>query len=201
MPTVDTHNLVMEKMAVDIKLRFPCRFTASGCQMNLLMSDKANHEKCCQYEPYQCPGLNGPCNWSGNEEQLIQHLTDTHKWITLNGNPFLSELKSEGMNRYESYKKGTVVHYKDHYFLWCETKIATLSDDRMFTHFVIFIGQQSEANKYKYKCEIVNKSKGNRQMFEGIPNSIRDKSAFTDSECLVFNAFSANRYLNNGLLI
>ena len=75
-----------------------------------------------------------------------------------------------------------------------------ISDDRIFTFFVVFVGHQNEANKYKYKCEIVNKSNGSRLTFEGKPNSIRDKSSFTNSECLVFTSNTAKRYLDNGLL-
>ena len=74
------------------------------------------------------------------------------------------------------------------------------TDDSVFTYFLLFVDPQSVANKYKYKCEVLNKSNGNRLTFEGIPNSIRAKKSFTDSECLAFTTNTAKRYLHNGLL-
>ena len=199
MPTEDNHNLALEQMAVNMGLKFPCKFQTIGCQMTVLFSDKASHENCCKYEPYLCPGLSGPCNWSGNEEQLIQHLTDTHKWITLIGNRFLRTLQLETINIKESYKTSSILKYDNHHFIWCNAKKYSKFDE-IFTFFMVFIGQQSDAMKYKYKCEIVNKSNGSRLTFEGIPNSIRDKSWFKDSECLVFTSNTAKRYFDNGIL-
>ena len=197
MPTEDNHNLALEQMAVNMGLKFPCKFQTIGCQMSVLFSDKASHEKCCQYEPYICPGLNGPCNWSGNEEQLIEHLNDVHKLKPLIGNVF-NHIDMQTMTNLASYKSSTVIYYNNHYFIWCYNK---KSDDRLFTSFLVFIGQQSDANKYKYKCEIVNKSNGSRLTFKGIPNSIRDKRSLFDPECLVFTAKTAKHYLNNGSLV
>ena len=200
MPTEECHTLALEQIAVNIGLKFQCKFQALGCQTSLLLSEKANHEKCCQYEPFHCPGLDGPCNWSGNEEQLIQHLADVHKFQRLIGNNFHHQLDTKTLNNQESYKSAAVFHFNYQYFIWCFTKKFTKSDDRIFTYFVVFIGKQSDANKYKYKCEIVKKSNGSRLMFEGIPNSIRDKKSFTDSECLVFTSVTTKRYLDNGVL-
>ena len=201
MPTKDSHNLALVQMAANIGLKFQCKFQVLGCHMSVLLSDKASHEMYCRYALYLCPGLNGQCNWSGNEEELIQHLTGVHGLKIWKRNSFNTNLKKESMGHSKGYKKFAIFHYNNHYFIWCNTKSSfNLNGYQIFTYFLVFVGQQSDANKYKYKCEIVNKLNGNRLIFEGIPNSIRDKSSFTDSECLVFTSTTAKRYLHNGLL-
>ena len=92
-----------------------------------------------------------------------------------------------------------VVHYDNQYFMLCCEKKGK-SPDFIFKFFVVFIGQQSDAMKYKYKYEIVNQLNGNGLVFEGRPNSIRDETTLTDSDGLVFDLFTAKRFINNNKL-
>ena len=46
-------NLPMEKLAST--MWFPCKYSNSGCSLQLLYSDKPDHEDSCEFKPYQCP--------------------------------------------------------------------------------------------------------------------------------------------------
>ena len=103
------------------------------------------------------------------------------------------------MNDHNNHFWSYVVHYDNHYFMLCCEKKGK-SPDFIFKFFVVFIGQQSDAMKYKYKYEIVNQLNGNGLTFEGKPNSIREETALTDSDGLVFDLSTAKRFINNNKL-
>ena len=195
MPKEENHNLALEQMAVNMGLKFPCKFQASGCQISVLLSDKASHEMDCKYRPYIC--LFDHCdNRSDSIEHLVKHFTDDHKlpYHKCKGNRF-SQSSTEQILK-SKMSTITVVNYNDHYFMQCFIRSAGI----YFKYFPIYIGEQSDANKLRIKYEIVNNLNGNLFVFEGRPNSLRDKSWLTNSDGLLFDLDTAKRNMDNDKL-
>ena len=181
------------------KSRYPCKYQELGCKVTNWAIDFGGHERSCKYKPYTVPKVFGDCHWTGSVHQLIQHLTYHHKVVVTDGNHFVQRWKMEEMTDHNNNIWPNVVHYNNHYFMLCCEKRGK-SPDFVFKFFVVFIGQQSDAMKYKYKYEIVNQLNGNGLTFEGRPNSIREETALTDSDGLVFDLSTAKRFINNNKL-
>ena len=183
-----------------IKSRYACKYQEFGCKVTSSAIDYCDHDKNCQYKSYKCPKVFGDCHWSGSVQQLIQHLTHSHGVVIKKDNRcapiWQMELLIDNNKNFWPF----IIHYDNHYFMMCCQKRGR-SQDFIFKFFAIFIGQQSDAMKYKYKYEIVNQSNGNQLVFEGMPNSIRDEWAMTDSDGLVFDLSLAKRFNNNDFKI
>uniref|UniRef100_A0A8R1I880 RING-type E3 ubiquitin transferase n=1 Tax=Caenorhabditis japonica TaxID=281687 RepID=A0A8R1I880_CAEJA len=79
-PTPSVRNLGLEKIANTV--RFPCRFSNSGCPLNFHHIDKIEHEELCEYRPYSCPCPGASCKWQGALSDVMDHLKRVHKSIT-----------------------------------------------------------------------------------------------------------------------
>uniref|UniRef100_A0A8R1DP29 RING-type E3 ubiquitin transferase n=1 Tax=Caenorhabditis japonica TaxID=281687 RepID=A0A8R1DP29_CAEJA len=78
--SASVRNLGLEKIANTV--RFPCRFSNSGCPLNFHHIDKIEHEELCEYRPYSCPCPGASCKWQGALSDVMDHLKRVHKSIT-----------------------------------------------------------------------------------------------------------------------
>lgn len=55
----------------------PCKFASRGCEAVLVEAEIATHENSCRYGKVRC--FYDGCNWCGEMEPLLDHLTTHHK--------------------------------------------------------------------------------------------------------------------------
>lgn len=79
-PSGNIRNLAMEKVAGTVT--FPCRYQMNGCGIYLLHTEKPDHEDTCEHRPYLCPCPGASCKWGGALDQVMAHLSQSHKSIT-----------------------------------------------------------------------------------------------------------------------
>ena len=175
-------------MALTLGLQFPCKHSSNGCDFTSRLTEKAIHENYCRYGlPYCCPHVCGHCQWFGSREEVAQHLIDRHEY------PIKESSNHNWIFNLENQKEFNVwisiLSFKDQKFIF----IRKFGDDRkqLFKAIVLFVGEQKEANKFKYKIEIINKSNGTRLEWEDKPISIRN-----DIKLLL--TFNQNKGLNIG---
>ena len=72
-------NLAVEKIAY--LLKYPCRYSLSGCKQFFLLPQKDFHERNCQYLLVKCPFMikNGKCKYNGTLKNTEDHLKTDHK--------------------------------------------------------------------------------------------------------------------------
>ena len=78
LPKNNIRNHPMEQMAINLGLAFPCKYGSSGCSVGSILTEKKYHEIKCQYRPFKCWE---ECEWSGDKEQMFQHLIDDHQYV------------------------------------------------------------------------------------------------------------------------
>ncbi len=74
-----------------------------GCATLVLHSEKAEHEKSCDFRPYACLFAGAGCKWTGPLDQVMPHFKSSHKSVTtLHGkNKYVAEI----INFSTMYKK------------------------------------------------------------------------------------------------
>ena len=81
--------MAVEKIAY--LLKYPCRYSLSGCKQVFLLPQKDFHERNCQYLLVKCPFMikNGKCKYNGTLKNTEDHLKTDHK-ITGKNTGFLN---------------------------------------------------------------------------------------------------------------
>ncbi|CAJ0936431.1 unnamed protein product, partial [Mesorhabditis belari] len=64
--------LQLEKIANMVK--FPCKFSNSGCGSIFHHYDKVDHEETCEFRSYSCPCPGASCRWQGALQEVMPHL-------------------------------------------------------------------------------------------------------------------------------
>ena len=199
MPTKETRNHPLERMVLTLGLKFPCKYKDMGCKVTSLMTEKVIHEESCPFKPYTCPSPYGECTWSGTVQHVIPHLNDVHKSANRFGHRKRLYLKLEDLTRVQKCSMYSLVEFQGNHFMWCYYK-SVESSNFMFKTFLVFIGDESEANTYRYMFNIEDKSNGNQMVFESRPQSIRQKVSVNTCDGLLFDLITALQFVNNGRL-
>ena len=193
LPQKDIRSYSVEQIAESIRLLFPCKYSLSGCDVNSLLTEKAKHEEQCGYGPYVCPDVNGRCRWSGSREEVAQHLIDEHNYPINESNVEYWLLLLD--YKIETKTWPTILTFNDQKFIF----IRKFDSDRKY-HFkaiLMFIGEQKDADKFKYNIEIRNKSNGTRLQWEDKPisikNDIKSLLAFYGNDGLNLNENTISR--------
>ena len=173
LPRKAIRNYSLEQVAESLRLPFPCKYKTYGCDVTSLLTERLNHEKLCNYGPFECPDVSEECDWFGSGDQLAQHLIDEHNYqIDYHSSSQtidLVDLKLEIKNIFWSsllnYKKLNFVIIKKHLY------DLRIKQYRMKI-IVLFIGQQRIADKFIYKADIINESNGKKLQWIDKPISI-----------------------------
>ena len=193
MPTKDNRNHQMERMAITLGLLFPCKHRELGCRVTSLLTEMATHDKCCPYDKVQiCQGLHPGCTWLGTVDQLVQHLIYDHKLLIIFGNRFAQKVDLNDPTRMTNSEQ-YIIKYANHYFIWCYN-LTNESSNIYFKFYLLFIGEQKDANKFLYKYEMENQLNGSRTVFEARPVSIGQKVTFNSCNGLVFDLVTAKQF-------
>ena len=201
----DIRNHSLEQIAENLYLPFPCKYKTNGCVVTSRLTEKAKHENLCEYKPFKCPDMSKECDWSGSGDQLVQHLIDEHYYLE---DIHLSIQTIDLINLH--YLKfcntfwSSLLNTKNQNFVIIH-KYQTISDKQyQIEIFVLFIGEQRIADKYKYKIQIINKSNCKELQWIDKPISIRKNIkwllSFSNTEGfrldqIMFNKLSLDNYL------
>ena len=177
LPNKDSRCYPLEQIAVDLGLPFPCKYDSNGCSVTSILNEKKNHENQCQYRPFKC----WECNvyeWSGDKEQIIQHMIDVHSYDSydLDSHNLVIEVNDYAME--DSCRLSELVSFKGQHFVFFLEKDDGIPDivDPIgtFKAIVLFIGEEKDANQYKYKIKMSDHSSDRSLHFEDRPLTIRE---------------------------
>lgn len=190
-------NLAMEKVAATVY--FPCKYTPNGCSNALLHQDKVEHEEQCEYRPYSCPCPGASCKWTGNLDEVMDHLLTQHKSITtLQGEDIVflaTDVNLPGAVDWVMMQSC----FGNHFMLVLE-KQEKFDGHVQFFAVVQLIGARKQAQQFAYRLELNGHRR--RLTWEATPRSIHEgvASAIQNSDCLVFDTAVAQMFSENGNL-
>ncbi|UYV67358.1 SIAH2 [Cordylochernes scorpioides] len=190
-------NLAMEKLASTVM--FPCKYSSSGCTLHLVHSDKPNHEKGCEFRPYSCPCPGASCKWQGSLDQVMGHLTHSHKSITtLQGEDIV--YKAFNINLPGAVNWVMMQSCFGHHFMLVLEKQEKYDGHQQFFAIVKLIGSWKQAESFIYRLQL--NCHRRRLTWEATPRSIREgtHSAIMNSDCLVFDTQVAHLFAVNSNL-
>ena len=204
MPTKDIHSHQMELMAVNLRLPFQCKYSSFGCLVTTLLPDKLSHEDQCDYRPFDCPTVRGSCKWMGSREQVVQHLRDVHKYKSKEERVLRLIYNLNDVIKLENFNRYTFFSYKNHHFLYYFVKkvinVSNATHEISFKAFLVFIGEQLMADRFKYKLDIFDPKQDIGLQFKGRPNSIRHKVSALSFGGLTFDLITAKQFIRNNKL-
>ncbi|CAI9180798.1 unnamed protein product [Rangifer tarandus platyrhynchus] len=188
-------NLAMEKVAVSVL--FPCKYATFGCEITMPPTEKADHEKHCEFRPCCCPCPGTSCGWQGSVNAVVPHLMQKHESIiTLEGEVvvFLA------VNIHLSGALDWVMMqscFGFHFMLVLE-KLETDDGHQKFFALVQLMGTHEQAEQFAYRLEL--NGNGRRLTWEATPLSIYERvaTAIMNSDCLVFDPGVAELFAENG---
>eukprot|EP00918_Siedleckia_nematoides_P092334 GHVU01202784.1.p1 GENE.GHVU01202784.1~~GHVU01202784.1.p1 ORF type:complete len:305 (+),score=22.57 GHVU01202784.1:66-980(+) len=196
-PLGNIRNLAMEKVASTVM--FPCKYASSGCPVQLLHTDKTDHEEICEYRPYSCPCPGASCKWQGSLEQVMPHLMHQHKSITtLQGEDIV--FLATDINLPGAVDWVMMQSCFGHHFMLVLEKQEKYDGLQQFYAIVQLIGTRKQAESFAYRLELNGHRR--RLTWEATPRSIHDgvQSAIMNSDCLVFDTNIAQLFADNGNL-
>ncbi|CAG9783475.1 unnamed protein product [Diatraea saccharalis] len=190
-------NLAMEKVARYIM--FPCKHSNTGCTATLVYTEKAEHEEACKFRKYSCPCPEAPCKWQGGLDQVMPHLTMSHKSIeTLQGEKIV--FVATDINLPGTVDWVMMQSCFNRHFMLVLGKQEEFDGHQQFFAKVLLIGTRKEAENFAYRLEL----KGHHRplIWEAISRSIdeKDDEALLNSDCLVFDTSLAQQFADNGNL-
>ncbi|CAL8109829.1 unnamed protein product [Orchesella dallaii] len=195
-PLGNIRNLAMEKVAQTVF--FPCKHSTNGCGTLLLHTEKLEHEENCEFRPYSCPCPGASCKWNGNLEHVLQHLLNCHKSITtLHGEDIVflaTDINLPGAVDWVMMQSC----YGHNFMLVLEKQ--DRGEGQHFYAVVQLIGSRKQSEKFAYRLELNGQRR--RLAWEATPRSIHDgiASAIQSSDCLSFDANTAQTFAENGNL-
>ncbi|EGT33894.1 hypothetical protein CAEBREN_31489 [Caenorhabditis brenneri] len=193
-------NLGLEKIANTV--RFPCKFSNSGCQLNFHHIDKMEHEELCECRPYSCPCPGASCKWQGALCDVMDHLKKVHKSITtLQGEDIVflaTDINLPGAVDWVMMQ--SCFDYNFMLVLEKQEKYDPAQNTQMFYAVVQLIGSKKEADNFVYRLEL--SANRRRMSWEATPRSIHEGVAFAiqQSDCLAFDTNAAQLFAENGNL-
>ncbi|CAI2351023.1 unnamed protein product [Caenorhabditis sp. 36 PRJEB53466] len=199
-PTPSVRNLGLEKIANTV--RFPCKFSNSGCPLNFHHIDKIEHEELCEYRPYSCPCPGASCKWQGALSDVMDHLKKVHKSITtLQGEDIVflaTDINLPGAVDWVMMQ--SCFDYNFMLVLEKQEKYDPAQSTQMFYAVVQLIGSKKEADNFVYRLEL--SANRRRMSWEATPRSIHEGVAFAiqQSDCLAFDTTQAQLFAENGNL-
>ncbi|EFO92221.1 CRE-SIAH-1 protein [Caenorhabditis remanei] len=199
-PTPSVRNLGLEKIANTV--RFPCKFSNSGCPLNFHHIDKMDHEELCEYRPYSCPCPGASCKWQGALSDVMDHLKKVHKSITtLQGEDIVflaTDINLPGAVDWVMMQ--SCFDFNFMLVLEKQEKYDPAQSTQMFYAVVQLIGSKKEADNFVYRLEL--SANRRRMSWEATPRSIHEGVAFAiqQSDCLAFDTSAAQLFAENGNL-
>lgn len=199
-PIPSVRNLGLEKIANTV--RFPCKFSNSGCPLNFHHMDKMDHEELCEYRPYSCPCPGASCKWQGALGDVMDHLKKVHKSITtLQGEDIVflaTDINLPGAVDWVMMQ--SCFDYNFMLVLEKQEKYDPAQSTQMFYAVVQLIGSKKEADNFVYRLELSANKR--RMSWEATPRSIHEGVAFAiqQSDCLAFDTSAAQLFAENGNL-
>lgn len=190
-------NLQLDRLANTFL--FPCKYNFNGCQWKSHWLKKHEHEDSCDFISYSCPCPGTSCKWTGLLSQVMPHLSEHHKSITTLSGEDIVFLATD-INLKGAVDWVMIQSCFNHHFLLVLEKQELKTGQQQFSAVVQMIGSQHEAEKFRYKMELVsNVSHQFRRLhWEATPRSILDgiQQAITNYDCLVFDARMAQHFLS-----
>ncbi|CAI5449504.1 unnamed protein product [Caenorhabditis angaria] len=199
-PTPSVRNLGLEKIANTV--RFPCKFSNSGCALNFHHYEKVEHEELCEYRPYSCPCPGASCKWQGGLPDVMDHLKRVHKSITtLQGEDIVflaTDINLPGAVDWVMMQ--SCFEYNFMLVLEKQEKYDPSQGQQMFYAVVQLIGSKKEADNFMYRLELSTQRR--RMCWEATPRSIHEGVAYAiqQSDCLAFDTNAAQLFSENGNL-
>uniref|UniRef100_A0A1I7V4Q3 E3 ubiquitin-protein ligase n=1 Tax=Caenorhabditis tropicalis TaxID=1561998 RepID=A0A1I7V4Q3_9PELO len=199
-PTPSVRNLGLEKIANTV--RFPCKFSNSGCNDNFHHIEKVDHEETCEFRPYSCPCPGASCKWQGALCDVMDHLKKVHKSITtLQGEDIVflaTDINLPGAVDWVMMQ--SCFDYNFMLVLEKQEKYDPAQSTQMFYAVVQLIGSKKEAENFVYRLEL--SANRRRMSWEATPRSIHEGVAFAiqQSDCLAFDTNAAQLFAENGNL-
>lgn len=196
-PVPSVRNLVLEKIANTVL--FPCKYASTGCPLQLVHTDKVDHEEACEFRPYCCPCPGASCKWQGNLEAVMPHLMKVHKSITtLQGEDIVflaTDINLPGAVDWVMMQSCFGFH-----FMLVLEKQEKYDSHQMFYAVVQLIGSRKQAENFLYRLELSTHRR--RLCWEATPRSIHEgvAQAISQSDCLAFDTSIAQLFAENGNL-
>lgn len=197
-PTPSVRNLGLEKIANTVK--FPCKFSSSGCSLVFHHFDKVEHEETCEFRPYSCPCPGASCKWQGALTEVMTHLMKVHKSITtLQGEDIVflaTDINLPGAVDWVMMQSC----FGYHFMLVLEKQEKFDQGQQIFYAVVQLIGAKKEAENFMYRLELSTHRR--RLIWEATPRSIHEgvAHAISQSDCLAFDTPTAQLFAENGNL-
>ncbi|XP_029785652.1 E3 ubiquitin-protein ligase SIAH1-like [Suricata suricatta] len=187
-------NLALENLAES--LLFPCKYIASGCEVTLRHTVKADHEEMCRFRPYPCPCPGAECIWRGPLDAMTAHLLQHHDSLkTLHGDEVL--FQATGINLPDAAPWVMLQSCFGYYFILVLEKQENYDGHQQFFAIAQLIGTREQAEKFTFRFKLIGEMQ--RLTWEGTPTSIDEgiAAAIAKNNCLVFETSIAQLFAKN----
>ncbi|XP_062552889.1 E3 ubiquitin-protein ligase sina-like [Armigeres subalbatus] len=190
----------IEKLEKQTKI--PCEFKESGCTWLFGVSQLDSHQQECKFRPYRCiiASLNvKPCEWTGPQHEIEEHLEDDHLEL---GTSF-SYFQESAQVPFRAKESNTVVKLVDafskNFMFYYRSNI----DSRMVYFMIVYFGRRVEAHQYFYEFDIRSTAK------HGVPRAKFTQQCVADCEdfeqlmeqekdCIAISFKTIQHYLRDG---
>lgn len=173
----EIRNSAIEQMASNLKL--PCKYAGDGCTALPIYTEKAQHDRTCDFRPFLCPFPMGFCPWQGGQNHIVEHLTishdveilcDTVQQVTINVAPMD-----------ESCCLVLLKCYFGCYFMVVVAKRRRCHEHQLYFANIQLIGSKKVAKGFSYKFELRQQDE-KRLAWEAKVQSIRECIENRDDE-------------------
>lgn len=190
----------IEKLEKQTKI--PCDFKESGCTWLFEASQLDNHLAECKFRPYRCilDELDvKPCNWTGQQHEVEEHLEKDHREL---GTPFsyFQEAVKIAFNakKSKSFVKLIDAFSKDFLFYY-----RSCPERHTLCFMIIYFGRRVEAQQYYYELDIRSPTKTGVPRMKFVQQCVADCEDFEqmmeqESNCVAISFKTIKHYLGEG---
>lgn len=184
------------------KTKIHCDFKESGCTWLFVASQLESHLTECKFRPYDCiiDTLNvKPCNWTGLQHEVEEHLDDDHPELGTAFSyfqesatvPFSTSVSKAVVKLVDAFSKNFLFYYR------------TSTDSCMVYFMIIYFGRRVEAQQYFYELDIRSPAKHGVPRMKFVQQCVADCEVFTqliekEKHCIAVSFKTMQHFLREG---
>lgn len=190
----------IEKLEKQTKI--PCDYKESGCTWLFGASQLESHLEECKFRPYRCiiDELDvKPCNWTGPQHEVEEHLEEDHPELGTSFSyfqesakvPFNANKSKAVVKLVDAFSKNFLFYYRSN------------ADTHMVYFMIVYFGRRVEAQQYYYELDIRSPAKHDVPRVKFVQQCVADCEDFEqmmeqESHCIAVSYKSIKHYLRDG---
>lgn len=187
------------KEKLEKQTKIPCNFKQSGCTWLFGSAQLEDHLEECKFRPYRCiiDELDvKPCNWTGQQHEIEEHLEEDHPELGTCFSYFQEAVRIS----FIPSKSKAVVKLVDAFSKKFLFYYHSNADSRMLYFMIVYFGRRVEAQQYCYELDIRSPSTHGIPRMKFVQQCVADCEDFDqvmeqESNCIAISFKTIEHYL------